>query len=71
MNLIKLFLVSETLSDDDPILVAREKRKKMRDNSFKAWVKRHNLNLMATLFFLILVAILFGSDVIEMIVGAK
>jgi hypothetical protein len=39
MNLIKLFLISEVLSDDDPILIERE-RKRERKNSLKnRWKK--------------------------------
>lgn len=31
MNLIKLFLISEVLSDDDPILIERERKTSLKN----------------------------------------
>lgn len=39
MNLIKLLLVSELLSDDDPILIERESERKRKNSLKYRWKK--------------------------------
>jgi hypothetical protein len=57
MNLIKLFLVSETLGDSDPIIIERERERKNR--SLKSRWKRALTVIFYGVALLVVIGIIF------------